>query len=281
MRVAGVDLAAEAKGTALAVIEWNGAVARLERLDLGVDDALIVGAALGVHKLGIDCALGWPDAFVEFVRGHAALGAPAAPGGHAAPDTSAANDAPTAPDGGMDWRRTLAYRETDRRVRQVTGRWPLSVSTDRLGLTAMRCAGLLGRLAAAGVAVDRAGGGRVAEVYPGASLRLWGFDTTGYRVGTEARERLLRHLVTECPWLDLGGFAELMTASGDAFDAVVAALAARSAALGRWTPAPPELLDQARREGWIALPTGPVAELATSGTVTPTTTAGADGTIEG
>lgn len=243
MHVAGVDLAAEAKGTALAVIQWKPSGARLVRLDLGVDDAMIVGAASGVDKLGIDCALGWPDEFVEFVRAHAGF------------------ETPVEHDGGMDWRRTLAYRETDRRAKEVTGRWPLSVSTDRLGLTAMRCAGLLGRLAAAGLPVDRTGAGLIAEVYPGASLRLWGFDTTGYRVGAAARERVLGQLVEVCPWLDLGGFAERMIASGDAFDAVVAALAARSAALGRADSPPEAVRERARREGWIALPTGALADL--------------------
>lgn len=245
MRTAGVDLAAEAKGTALAVIEWTAGAATLVELQLGVADGPIVEAAAGVDKLGIDCAFGWPDAFVRFVAAHAD-GAPGA--------------APV--DGGMEWRRTLAYRETDRQARAVTGRWPLSVSTDRLGLTAMRCAGLLARLHEAGFDVDRSGSGRVAEVYPGAGLRLWGLDTAGYRVDAEARRRLLGRLTGEAHWLDLAGFEERMIASGDAFDAVVAALEARASALGRATAPPPEHLAQARREGWIALPTVPLRDLA-------------------
>jgi len=244
MRTAGVDLAAEAKGTALAVIEWRAAAAQLVELHLGVADPAIVEAAREVDKLGIDCALGWPDAFVQFVTAHAS----------GSPDTPAV-------DGSMEWRRTLAYRETDRRAREITGRWPLSVSTDRLGLTAMRCAGLLARLAESGTPIDRSGAGLVAEVYPGASLRLWGFDTRGYRADAEVRRHLLARLTTEAPWLDLAGFAEVMVASGDAFDAVVAALAARSASLGLSLPPEPGVLEQARREGWIALPSGALREL--------------------
>lgn len=87
----------------------------------------------------------------------------------------------------MDWRRTLAYRETDREASRLTGRWPLSVSTDRLGLTAMRCAGLLARIAQSGIEVDRSGAGAVVEVYPGASLRLWQLPTAGYRTDPAAR----------------------------------------------------------------------------------------------
>ncbi|MDQ1123827.1 hypothetical protein [Microbacterium trichothecenolyticum] len=37
----------------------------------------------------------------------------------------------------------------------------------------------------AGFPVDRAAEGRLFEVYPGGSLRLWGFDTTGYRARGE------------------------------------------------------------------------------------------------
>jgi hypothetical protein len=247
MRTAGVDLAAEAKGTALAVIEWGEASARLVELHIGVSDSLIVETAGAVDKLGIDCALGWPDAFVAFVSAHAM---PSPDGPHI--------------DGGMEWRRTLAYRETDRVAHRVTGRWPLSVSTDRLGLTAMRCAGMLARLGEAGLDVDRSGSGLVVEVYPGASLRLWGFDTSGYRTDADARHRLLALLSAAAPWLNLAGFGDRMIASGDAFDAVVAALATRGAALGFSAPPASGMLDQARREGWIALPTGALSDLVTA-----------------
>ena len=244
MRTAGVDLAADRRRTALAVIAWMPGAARLERLTVGVDDDEIVDAAAAVTRIGIDCALGWPDAFVEFVSAHARA--------EVAPEV----------DGGADWRRTLAYRATDRHVHAQTGRWPLSVSTDRLGVTAMRCAGLTGRLAATGLTVDRSGvTGAVAEVYPGATLRAWEFDTRGYRVEAEARRRLLTALAESAPGLDLGPFAELMIASPDAFDAAVGAFGARAAALGRFEPPPAELTAQARREGWIVLPSCSLAEL--------------------
>lgn len=244
MLTAGVDLAAESKGTALAVVSWNATGAVLEELHLGVADAQIVETARGVDKLGIDCALGWPDEFVRFVTAHS-------------------NRDPVSPDvdGGMDWRRTLAYRETDREARRLTGRWPLSVSTDRLGLTAMRCAGLLARLDEAGLRVDRAGDGLVVEVYPGATLRLWGFDTAGYRTEPEKRRLLLERLTVAAPWLDMGGHSGMVVASSDAFDAVVAALAARNAALGLYERPPLAMEERARREGWIALPSGGLDQL--------------------
>jgi hypothetical protein len=239
---AGIDLAAESAGTALAVIEWADGGARLVDLRLGVDDAAIVAVASAgdVAKLGIDCAFGWPDEFVAFVSGHA--------------DPSVTDPSVH---GGMAWRRTLAYRETDRFAHKSTGRWPLSVSTDRLGLTAMRCAGLLRRLTEAGVDTDRAGAGYIAEVYPGASLRLWGFDTMGYRRAPERRRELLAVLRARAPWFDLAEtHVELMVASGGAFDAVVAALVTRAAAQDRYIRPPADVAERATREGWIALPTG-------------------------
>ena len=243
MLTAGVDLAAEPKGTALAVIEWKETSATLVDLQLGVSDETIVEAAGIVEKLGIDCALGWPIEFVEFLNNHANL------------------NSTSFPDGGMDWRRRASFRESDRHVRAVTGKWPLSVSTDRLGLTAMRCAGLQGRLQQSGVEVDRSGLGKIVEIYPGASLRLWGFDTTGYRVQEEVREELLTSLQNEVPWLNLDSYKDLMISSTDAFDSVIASLATRAAAIGQYSPPPKEHLETAKIEGWIALPTCSIAEL--------------------
>lgn len=50
--------------------------------------------------------------------------------------------------------------------------------------------------------------------------------------------------------------------SHDALDAVIAALTVRAAALRLALRPDPELQPQANREGWIALPTAPLAELA-------------------
>jgi len=245
---AGVDLAAEPRGTALAVIDWSGSEARVVQLTVGVSDAQIVAVAPIVASLGIDCAFGWPDDFVAFVAGHST--------GEQL-DRSPAERAGS----GMDWRRRLAYRETDREIRVLTGRWPLSVSTDRLGLTAMHCAALLESLADGIGRVDRAGGGVAAEVYPSATLRNWGFSTVGYKTNVTIRSTLLAAILERAPWLKPGPMAELMTASDDAFDAVIAALAARAHALGQWHRPPPESLDRASREGWIALPSVDLAEL--------------------
>ena len=164
--------------------------------------------------------------------------------------------------GGAGWRAARFPRRTDVVVRGRIGRWPLGVSTDRLGVTALRGAGLLRRLAASGFPVDRAAEGRLFEVYPGGALRIWGFDTTKYRMDATRRATLLATLQQRAPWFDVGAFAALAVASADAFDAMIAALATRAAATGRLVRPGAEDLEVARREGWVALPEGEVEELA-------------------
>ena len=244
MLIAGVDLAAQPKGTALAVIDWGSESAELVTLFTNATDELILTESKSAVKIGMDCAFGWPTEFVDFLNRH-----------------SNASSSTQVFDGGIETRRRLAYRETDRVVRQQTGRWPLSVSTDRLGMTALRCAGLLSRLAAAGRDVDRSGTGTIVEVYPGAALRYWGFETKGYRVSAEVRAQLVAKLAATIPWLELGVHSELMIKSCDAFDAVFAALVARCAYLGGYEKPTGEQLNLAKIEGWIALPNLPLAHL--------------------
>lgn len=241
-----MDLAAEAAGTAVVAIDWAPGRARVADLTLQAADPAIVEAILAADKAGVDCPLGWPRAFVEFVVAHQA-GPVTVP-----PDVL-----------GRDWRRLLAYRVTDAAVREATGLIPLSVAADRIGHAAMRCAGVLSLLAAAGMPVDRAGSGVVVEVYPAASLRQWGLPYRRYKgtAHTEARARLVDGLLAAAPWLTLGPYEDACRRSDHALDAVVAALAARAAALGLATAPGPDLA-AAEVEGWIALPTCAPADLA-------------------
>ena len=233
---AGIDLAAEPKGTALALIEFSSNKAKLTFLEQGLDDQALITNTHNADKVGIDCAFGWPIKFSQFIAKHQ--------------DLKSADLI----DGGMDYRRELSFRETDREIRRLTGRWPLSVSTDRLGLTAIRCAGLLSKYQANGIEIDRAGSKLLVEVYPGATLRNWKFDTTGYRINPEARASLLEQLELQAPWLDLSSFRTQMIESADCFDAVIAALAARVVYLGKYNKPTSEQLERARVEGWICLP---------------------------
>lgn len=240
---AGIDLAAEPKGTALAILEFEKNKAKLVFLEQGLDDQALINKTINAEKIGIDCAFGWPIEFAKFIAKH---------------------QDPTKKDlidGGMDFRRNLSFRETDRQIRELTGRWPLSVSTDRLGLTAMRCAGLLSKYQKAGVAIDRSGSGKLAEVYPGATLRNWDFDTTNYRVNNDVRAGLLKQIKTQAPWLDTGDFETQMIESSDSFDAVIAALAARAVYLGQYNKPINDQQAAAEIEGWICLPQGQITSL--------------------
>jgi hypothetical protein len=237
----GIDLASRPERTAACAIEWTDARARVVDIACGQNDAALLARIAGADKVGLDVPFGWPEAFVERVaRFHA--------GGEWAESTVGA----------------LRFRETDRVVAARTGRWPLSVSSDLIGVPAFRAARLLSRLAEAGPAVDRCGGGRLVEVYPAAALRLWGFASTGYkrRENRASLAALLAELGRRTHgWLELNAAArQLCRASDDALDALVAALVARAAALGLCETPPPEHAARAAREGWVALPAADALE---------------------
>lgn len=231
----GIDLASQPRGTAACAIEWRDGRARVLEVACGQDDDALVKRIAGADKVGLDVPFGWPEAFVAAVgRFH---------GGGAWPEAAVT---------------ALRYRETDRVVAARTGRWPLSVSTDLIGVPTFRAARLLARLTAEGLVVDRSGAGRLVETYPAAALRLWGFASTGYkrRKGRASLVALARELERRTRgWFDRDAAARrLCRASDDALDAVVAALVARAAALGLCQGPPPHLAATAAREGWIALP---------------------------
>lgn len=99
-------------------------------------------------KIGIDAPFGWPVLFVQALSSYTEAG-----------------EWPESVDG----RRRLRLRSTDiATIDETGGPPPLSVSSDRIAVCAMRCAELLGRLAGT-ESVDRTGAGTVAEVYPAAA----------------------------------------------------------------------------------------------------------------
>jgi hypothetical protein len=138
------------------------------------------------------------------------------------------------------------YRATDLAVMPV--RRPLSVSTDRLGVTALRCAHLL---ASTGEPIDRTGAGKYAEIYPAGALKVWDLPLRGYKTGAAARAALIAALREALP---IDADWELLARSHDAFDALIAALVTRAALLGLTAGPPPELHETAMEEGWIHLP---------------------------
>src|SRR4051794_15035155 len=106
VRTVGVDLSAEPKKTAVAVIEWHSRNAVVEELMVGAVDDHIVRSAASADKVGIDCPMGWPEPFIDFVTAHRDRG------------PLAAHD--------LAGRRELAYRQTDLAVIETEGLRPLS-----------------------------------------------------------------------------------------------------------------------------------------------------------
>ena len=246
MKTVGLDLAAEPERTAVATIHWSDHSAEVTSLVLGVDDLCALGYLGSADKVGIDCPFGWPVPFIDFLDSHR--------NGHVRVPHNLH---------GLAWRKTLAFRETDAVVRATTGLIPLSVAADRIGHTAMRCAGLLAALAAQGNPVDRTGSGSVVEVYPAAALRHWALPHKGYKrpANLTSLGVLVDQLGERMPWLHLGAHEALCRRSDDALDAVVCALVARAVVLGRVQQPDARQLKRARTEGWIAVPTCAPADL--------------------
>jgi len=248
MRTLGVDLAAATKKTAAAVIDWTDSAARLTHLSLDVDDQEIVDLFGTCAMTGVDCPVGWPDALIPFLTGHRNF-----------------DGGPVLAHDGIAGRRLLAYRDTDRFTTAHTGLIPLSVSADRLAHPAMRCAVIQAKIAAVHGPQQRDGSGRLAEVYPAASLKIWGFTGRGYKGrGIPEAERLnllLAALEEQAPWLDLGGYRDRLAGSDDLFDAVIASLTARAVARGLTLRPDRAHAEAARSEGWIHLPSCGLDEL--------------------
>lgn len=230
MLTLGIDLASMPKDTAACLVRWECGRAVAEAPRLGCTDADLDALIREADVIGIDAPFGWPDAFRAAVADWTA--------------TAWTDDA--------DLRTRLRLRLTDRRVHEQLGLTPLSVSTDRIALPAMRAMALLRRH---GV-TDRSGDGRFFEVYPAGSLKAWGLPHRGYK-GPGHSERAqrtatLRRLRAALPWLETPA---AYAATDHGLDALLAALTARCCATRCTTrPATTERA-LATREGWIHLPT--------------------------
>ena len=246
----GVDVAAGHKKTMVARMSWTPERASLVELHREADNETILGLISDplVEKVGIDCPLGWPVGFIEFVVAHRDH--------RLAPGVAEEGEA----------RLQLAYRRTDLAVRRLPrGLNPLSVSTDRIGRAAMRVAGLLAALEDRGVPIDRAGAGRIVEVYPAAALKQWGLPFRSYKgAGTGLPALAGEFFDRTAEWLEITADDRLWCErSDDVFDAVVAAVIARAATLPEavTTPDSQEDWHAARTEGWIAVPRIPLEAL--------------------
>ena len=236
MRIIGVDLASQASSTSLCAIDWTDRP-RVVDVVRPAEDDLIVAAAGSAAAVGIDSPLGWPSAFVELIGRH-----------HRGEATETVTATP----------RELRLRTTDRWIRDWIPRDPLSVSTDRIGVVALRAVRLLERIRAPGC--DRSGDGGIYEAYPGGSLARWGLTATGYK--TRGAEDVRGTIVDALgDWVGIDAVADRLVASDDDLDAVLTAVVTGLAVAGRTTSPPREHATVAAVEGWIHVPTGPIEEI--------------------
>jgi predicted nuclease with RNAse H fold len=277
----GIDLASKPKHTALCVIAWEEGAAEVRALAHGrwdgttLHDKLLSTAIQGLWgvdggwgelgrpiKTAIDAPFGWPEPFVQALE--------------------AQRRSQPWPEALDNPRERFERRTTDLRVRDVCGKLPLSVSTDRIAYCAMRCAVILGDLARhfEPELLPRDGSGVVAEAYPDAALRSWlpsvwsAAREDSYKGPGETARRRRERIVTAILG-ELGPvFAirpdqrQACVDSDDCLDAVVCALLARAAERGDTIL--PETSEEGRLaavEGWIHLPrAGGLERLSPSGT---------------
>ena len=228
----GIDLASQPKKTGACVIRWGDPVV-IEDPITGLTDSDLVALMMRADKVGIDVPLGWPTEFMDSVAQYRS---------------------------GARWSiahtdQRLYLRATDRFVLREIRKRPLSVSADRIAVPAMRAAYLLSQV---DPGFDRTGRGRIVEVYPAASLTVWGLDANRYKgtKGAATRSRLLESFrAATQKWVLISDSCYTKCAKNDdAFDALIASLTARAASIGRCQTIDPIDLKAAASEGWIALP---------------------------
>jgi predicted nuclease with RNAse H fold len=235
-RVLGIDLASQPANTAACVLSTGRGALEVVELRVGCTDGELLSLAQSVDVVAIDSPFGWPTAFTRLIARHAE------------PESVGSDgwswDGPT--------QGALRLRETDIWVwKNVLRRSPLSVSTDKIALPAMRCTGLLSALKVR----DRSGDGRVYEVYPAAALERWVGLSSGYKNGPAAMSQLATIVdALECR-LQGWRLPERCRVNDDALDAVVSAFVGAAARIGAVEPVPMGLRSAAAIEGWIAVPT--------------------------
>ena len=236
----GVDLSTNPRKTGLVAIRWGGGTPGLvtEARVGATRDELIEGIARSDEEKAVwavDVPFGWPDGFSEFLTRHRNGPTALAPG----------EGSP-----GTPW-TGIAFRETDRAARKDGA--GINVSFDKLGATAAAWSVVeYGLQQLTRIDLDRSGlTGRVVETWPTAAWRNWDFDSRpASKAAWEAtRERLVGERV-----IYVGEHEQALSGSEHIRDALACALVARARALGLTLGPSSNVVDRARREGWIHLP---------------------------
>lgn len=252
----GIDLGVPDENTAVCAIRWEAGSGVITRLNSSWSNDGLRDLIAEADWTGIDTPFSWPVRFRETLAEHGVHGGWPA-----------------------DY-RSLDYqlRSTDLFVKKIARR-PLSVSTDLLGVTAMRCARLLQEVGTQrGDRLSLTGEDKIVEIYPAASLTAWGgatagFNPTGYKKGPtakQARAQLVLSLVkTTDPWLDFTPECQQSCiASDNVLDALIAALTTRAAQLGMtWEPETDHPRKLPAIEGWIHVPKSGTIELLGGSTI--------------
>jgi hypothetical protein len=250
----GIDLASQPGTTSACLLRWGAKRCKPEFFGCGLDDAQLEELMTAADFAGIDAPFGWPRDFLEFAAGQL-------------------EQAPSSEPAWTPERvRRLRLRATDRWVDGLRRRGqlelrqpPLSVSTDKLSLPAMRCVGLLERLhTTQELGACRRLEGPTYEVYPAASLAHWMGACPSYKGSKNlpALRALYAELLDVIPWIDLKA-TDIQ--NDHLLDGLVAALTTRAACLGLIHPIPQEDRHLSSIEGWIALPAAPLGSLVGGG----------------
>ncbi|MDQ3659954.1 MAG: DUF429 domain-containing protein [Actinomycetota bacterium] len=265
----GVDLAAQPEKTAVCILRWgDGPPVPLALCRGRAEDGTelhtkwLSTTGYGIRgdygaritKIGIDAPFGWPQPFLDAVAAY--------------------RIGPSWPTGLDNPLGACRLRETDRAVHRRSGKWPLSVSSDKIAVPAMRCATMLTDIAqhAGADAVSRDGTKLCCEVYPDPALRRWTDHAPeglarreSYKGNAAAYKRtsLLAALRAQLPFEDPDRLLERVGREDDYLDALICALVARAVELGlTFGPETQPELERAQVEGWIHLPSDSVELLA-------------------
>ncbi len=256
----GVDLAAQDADTGICRVRWADREAAVELAQRGASDEQILDEARAAvaagGAVGVDAPLGWPAAFAAAVAAWA--------GGGAWPLARSPE-----PEARRRQSSLLRLRETDRFVVETTrarGRalHPLSVSTDKIGIPAMRAAALLsaaGRAEPRRRALVRGLSGRRARPL-GAAAGEQQARAHGARAAAAGARRRRR---------DGGRGAAVRARRARGLPrlrrrprrAAVRLRRARRGAGETFPPPDAAHADAAKREGWIHMPCGGLADLFT------------------
>lgn len=247
MKTLGIDIASQARDTALAAIEWPEtgsprliAFSELEESQFTDDRLTEVLRSHDWGRVAIDVPFGWPSGLLDLLgrwrRGEVV-------------------DFPAERRKG---RSETLYRRTDLVTWDRTGVKPIPVGVENLAWVSLRAFHVLSQ---ADLHRDRVGlRSPVLETYPKAALKCWPempLESTksgdsAPRARAEALARLVETVALRIDDVDRGKLVE--ETKDHRFDALVCALVARAAMVGRTQLPVKADADAADQEGWIHLP---------------------------